>query len=89
MHKPVADEPSVQVELSVSVLQRLLRERTLVASELRYLNNHSSRAARDALLAALKPANKARYRNENGAKAGGHGHGAHSPCVFGTHQGWG
>ncbi len=89
MHKPVADDASVQVELSVSVLQRLLRERTLVASELRYLNNQSSRAARAALLAALKPGNKARYRSENGAKAGGRGHGRHSPLVFGTNQGWG
>ena len=53
MRKPVAEEPSVQVELSLAVLRRLLRERSLVASELRYLNSQSCRAARAALLAAL------------------------------------
>ena len=77
MHKPVADDASVQVELSVSVLQRLLRERTLVASELRYLNNQSSRAARAALLAALKSDNNARYCSERTTGTGRRRHGAH------------
>ena len=34
----------VQVEVSLDVFCRLLRERNLVASEVRYLNTRSSRA---------------------------------------------
>jgi len=35
----------LQVEITLSVLCRLLRERSLVASELRCLNRHSSNAS--------------------------------------------
>lgn len=44
---------SVQVELPVDVLCRLLRERNLVASEFRCLNDSSARAGWSALKASL------------------------------------
>ncbi|WP_167855008.1 hypothetical protein [Mangrovimicrobium sediminis] len=50
--KPVTTE-RVQVELPLEVLQRLLRERNLVASEFRCLNNRSSRAGWRALKESL------------------------------------
>lgn len=41
--KPDAAPDTVQVEISREVLLRLLRERSLVASELHYLNTSSFR----------------------------------------------
>ncbi|MCB1676634.1 MAG: hypothetical protein KDI01_10105 [Halioglobus sp.] len=43
----------VQVEIPRSVLLRLLRERSLVASELRSLNRRSRAAAREAVKACV------------------------------------
>tara|TARA_R110000823_G_scaffold309352_1_gene433490 strand:- start:14923 stop:15219 length:297 start_codon:yes stop_codon:yes gene_type:complete len=71
MRKPVAEEPSVQVELSLAVLRRLLRERSLVASELRYLNSQSCRAARAALLAALTAGGAEHRAREHAAESSG------------------
>lgn len=44
----------VQLEMPPEVLARLLRERSLVASEVRCLNRTSRRTVRQALLHALK-----------------------------------
>jgi len=47
-------QPSVQLEMPPEVLARLLRERSLVASEVRCLNHTSRRTIRQALLHSLK-----------------------------------
>lgn len=47
--------PRVQLELPTDVLCRLLRERSLVASEFRSLNQASSRETHTALKRSLTP----------------------------------
>ncbi|MFV8819953.1 hypothetical protein [Haliea sp. E17] len=56
MGKPLPEQQltqRVQLELPVDVLRRLLRERSLVASEFRCLNRNSSRAGWRALKESL------------------------------------
>lgn len=47
-------EKTVQLEVSLDVLQRLLREHSLFACEVHYLNNRSFDAGRQALKDVLR-----------------------------------
>ena len=47
------DETVVQLEIDAAVLRRLLLERGIVLEEVRFLNNSSKRAGRDALKSVL------------------------------------
>jgi hypothetical protein len=58
---------AVQLELSMDVLCRLLRERSLVASDFRGLNARSNRAGWQAVKASLVPCCRSAESFENEA----------------------